>query len=422
MTLINKICYSTAMNKDTNAIDTSQQSIGNILDRSIATILPSKEEFVKALQSGKRLKMYVGADATGPTLHLGHATNFMLLEKFRQLGHEIVILFGDFTAMIGDPTDKDAARISLSKEQVEEHIKSWKEQVGKILKLEDSNNPVTILKNSEWLSKLNFADVVGIASNFTVQQMIERDMFERRLKDQKPIYLHEFFYPLMQGYDSVAIDVDVEVGGTDQTFNMLAGRTLQRKYNNKDKFVIATTLLENPKTGKKLMSKSEGGFIGLSDSAQEMYGKTMALADEAVIQVFVDCTYIPLEEIEQIKKELTSGANPRDSKMRLARELVTLYHDADKAKAAEENFVNTFAKGGVPDEVETVETESGKLLVDIMVEKNIVASKSEWRRLIDEGAVSIVESEEKITDPFAKAEKSDVYKIGKRRFIKIEVK
>ncbi|MDQ3014457.1 MAG: tyrosine--tRNA ligase [bacterium] len=409
------------MNKDTNAIDTSEASIRNILERSVAVILPSKDELVKALQSGNRLKMYVGADATGPTLHLGHATNFMLLEKFRQLGHEIIVLFGDFTAMIGDPTDKDAARVTLSKEQVEDHIKSWKEQVGKILKLEDSQNPVTILKNSDWLSKLNFADVVGIASNFTVQQMIERDMFERRLNDKKPIYLHEFFYPLMQGYDSVAMNVDLEVGGTDQTFNMLAGRTLQRKYNNKDKFVISTTLLENPKTGKKLMSKSEGGFIGLNDSPQDMYGKTMALPDEAVFQVFVDCTYVPLGEVEELKKQTEAGTNPRDIKMRLARELVTLYHDAEKAKAAEENFVNTFAKGGVPDEVETVATEAGKLLVDIMVEKSIVASKSEWRRLIDEGAVSIVESEEKITDPFAKAEKSGVYKIGKRRFIKIEV-
>ena len=348
-------------------------NIDELLSRSISKILPTKEEFKKALASGTPLKMYVGADATGPSLHIGHATNFMLLEKFRQLGHEIIILFGDFTAMIGDPTDKAAVRTALSKEQVEEHISSWKEQVGKILKLNDSENPVKILKNSEWLSPLNFSQIIDISSSFTVQQMIERDMFEQRLLNKKPIYLHEFFYPLMQGYDSVAMNVDVEVGGTDQTFNMLAGRTLQKRFNNKEKFVIATTLLENPVTGKKLMSKSEGGFIGLNDSAQDMFGKTMALPDEVIISVFIDCTWVSLEEIEKVKRELASGVNPKELKVCLAKELVTIYHSKEAAEKAEENFNNTFKKGGIPEDVETVQVEKDSLLADVLIAQKIIA-------------------------------------------------
>ncbi len=400
----------------------TEQEIEELLSRSIATVLPTKEELKKILLSGKRLKMYVGADATGPTLHIGHATNFMLLERMRKLGHEIVILFGDFTAMIGDPTDKDAVRKALTKEQVEEHITSWKNQVGKILDLNDTKNPVTILKNSEWLSPLTFSEIIQISSNFTVQHMMERDMFEKRLENQKPIYLHEFFYPLMQGYDSVAMNVDVEVGGTDQTFNMLAGRILQRKYNNKDKFVIATTLLENPKTGKKLMSKSEGGFIGLDDSPQEMYGKTMALPDEVLVSVLTDCTYVSLKEIESIKKDLEAGTNPRDIKMRLARELVTLYHNKEAAEKAENDFIETFKKGGVPEDIETIEAEKGSVLSDILKNASVVASKTEWKRLIEEGAVSNMDTDEKITDQFIKLETSGTYKIGKRRFVKIIVK
>src|SRR3989344_955531 len=203
----------------------SQKELQELLTRSVATILPTAAQFEEVLKSGKQLRMYIGADATGPHLHLGHATNFLFLEKLRKLGHEVIILFGDFTAMIGDPTDRESARVPLTEEQVNAHIATWKNQVGKILDFDTVENPALIKRNSEWLSKLKFGDILSLASNFTVQHMLERDMFEKRIQEGKPVHLHEFLYPLMQGYDSVAMDVDVEVGGTDQIFNALAGRT-----------------------------------------------------------------------------------------------------------------------------------------------------------------------------------------------------
>ena len=391
----------------------SQKELYELVTRSVATILPTREQFEAALTSGKPLRMYIGADATGPQLHLGHATNFLFLEKLRKLGHEVIILFGDFTAMIGDPSDRDSARISLTEEQVNAHIATWKEQVGKILDFGTVENPALIKRNSEWLSKLNFGDILSLASNFTVQHMLERDMFEKRIQEGKPVHLHEFLYPLMQGYDSVAMDVDVEVGGTDQTFNMLAGRILQKKLNNREKFVVATTLLENPKTGKKLMSKSQGGYIALNDPSTEMYAKTMALPDGVMKQMFIDCTLVSLDDIEDI----TRGENPRNIKMRLAREIVTLYHSADAAQKAEQAFVSTFQKGAVPNDVDEVVREKGETYADALVRAGIVVSKGELSRLFSAGAVSDAvtgEKYEKIHDaPGA------TLKIGKRRFVKL---
>ncbi len=401
-------------------INTDEAKIDDLLSRSVSMVYPSKEFLKKELSSGRRLRMYIGADATGPQLHLGHATNFMLLEKFRKMGHEIIILFGDFTAMIGDPTDKEATRVALSEEQVNNHISSWKDQVGKIISFDDPINPAKILKNSEWLSKLFFRDILKIASEFTVAQMIERDMFQKRIKENKPIYLHEFLYPLMQGYDSVAMNVDVEVGGTDQTFNMLAGRILQKKYNNKEKFVISTTLLENHITGEKLMSKSQNNYIALNAEPNDMFGKVMALSDVVLNQVFVDCTHVALSEIDEIEKQISGGMNPRDAKIRLAKEIVTIYHGEKQAEEAEQNFEKTFAKGGVPDDVVEVSVAEGTQLVDVLLAEKIIISKNEWRRLVEEGAVTYMDSEEKITEADAKVT-SGSYKVGKRRFLKIKV-
>ncbi len=237
-------------------VSTDIKEIEELLSRSVKEILPSKEAFKDALLSGKRLKIYIGTDATGASLHLGHSTNYLILEKFRQMGHEVIFLIGDFTSRIGDPTDKgETARKQLSREEVIENTKTWLEQVRPIVDIENPENPVKILYNHDWLAKLTFEDVIKLASHFTVQQMIERDMFEKRLNENKPLYLHELFYPLMQGYDSVAMDVDVEMCGSDQKFNALAGRTLLRKIKDKEKFVFITTLLENPKTKDKMMSK-----------------------------------------------------------------------------------------------------------------------------------------------------------------------
>jgi len=401
-------------------VNTDPNSINELLERSIDKIYPSKEDLKKILQSGKRLRIYNGADATGSQLHLGHSTNYILLEKFRRLGHEVIILFGDFTAMIGDPTDKKASRTSLTKKEVDINLKTWKSQISKIVNFKDKNNPPKIVKNSKWLSKLSPIKLITLMSNFTVQQMLERDMFQKRIADHKPIFNHEFLYPLLQGYDSVALDVDVEIGGTDQTFNMLVGRTLQQKINNKEKFVVTTTLLENPKTGKKLMSKSEGGYIGLNDSPLEMFGKTMALPDETIISVFTDCTYVPQNEINDMKIKLeTNKINPKDLKIQLGYELVKIYHNEKKALEAKENFIKTFQKKEVPDDILEIKVSKGEELSEVLLKNNFVKSKSDFKRLIDEGAITRLEKNENINDYHFKLTESETLKIGKKRFIRI---
>ncbi len=401
-------------------INVDSRKIDEILNRSVQNILPSKEAFQKALLSGKKLRIYVGADATGTKLHIGHATNLMILERLRNLGHEVIILFGDFTAMIGDPTGKDSERKTLTSREVKKNLKTWKKQIKKIIKIGFGSN-TKIVKNSKWFSKMNFADVVRLASNFTVQQMLERDMFQKRMKENKPVFLQEFLYPLMQGQDSVVLDVDAEIGGNDQTFNMLVGRTLQKISRNKEKFVISTTLLVNPKTGKKLMNKSEGFIIGLDDEYNDMFGKVMSLPDETIIQVFTDCTYVSLNEIEKFKKEMEKGANPRDIKAILAKEIVSIYHGKEKAEKAEKNFVETFKKGGLPENIEEIRVKEGELLSEVLLKEKIVGSKGEFRRLALEGAISDAVSEEKITDPNYKIEKDITLRVGKKRFVKINI-
>lgn len=403
-------------------IDTDAKKIEELLSRSVVNILPTKDLFKNLLLSGKRLRIYSGADATGSKLHLGHSTNFMILEKFRQLGHEVIILFGDFTAKIGDPSGKDTARKPLTDSEVKKNLKTWEKQISKIIKISRFGNGARIVRNSDWLSKMNFSDVVKLASNFTVQQMIERDMFQKRIEEKKPIYLHEFFYPLMQGHDSVVLDVDVEIGGNDQTFNMMTGRTLQKIARNKEKFVVPTTLLINPKTGKKLMNKSEGSAVWLDDKAEEMFGKIMSLADEAIIPLFTDCTYVSLEEIEKIRQELVAGVNPRDIKVRLAKEIVTIYHNKEEADKAEMGFVNTFKDGGLPEKIDEVAATNGEALSDLSVKAGLVKSKGEFRRLVLENAVSNQETGDKITDPLFKVISTTIFKIGKRRFLKVLIK
>lgn len=398
-----------------------EKLIDDLLSRSVAEIIPSKENLKKELLSGRQLKIYIGADPTGTALHLGHATNYMILEKFRKLGHKIILLIGDFTARIGDPTDKTAARIQLNREQVVNNTKTWIKQLKPIVNFEDRQNPVEVVYNHDWLAKLTFEEIINIASNFTVQKMLERDMFEKRIKEEKPIYLHEFFYPLMQGYDSVQLDVDIEVCGNDQKFNALAGRTLLQRMKNKEKFVFITTLLENPITGEKMMSKSLGMGVFLDVEPSDMYGKIMAQADANIIQLFMDCTYVEVEEIANIKKELAAGGNPKIVKNRLAYEITKIYHGEPAAKSAEEAFNKTFSKGGVPDDVQEVNVSKGDSLSEALVKSGIIPSKAEWRRLVDNGAVRN-EDDSKITDPNHFPSKDSILKIGKRRFVKVIVK
>jgi tyrosyl-tRNA synthetase len=395
-------------------IETNVTIIDELLSRSVKEILPGREALREVLLSGRRLRIYIGTDATGTSLHLGHSTNYLLLEKFRQLGHEIIFLIGDFTSRIGDPTDKsESARKQLTREQVVENTRTWLDQVRPIIDLDNADNPVKIVYNHDWLAKLTFEDVIGLSSHFTVQQMIERDMFQKRISDGLPLYLHELFYPLMQGYDSVAIDVDIEVCGSDQTFNALAGRTLLRKLKNKEKFVLVTTLLENPKTKEKMMSKSLGTGVYLDFDHVTMYGAVMAQPDENMRQLFVDCTRLPLAEIDNLFETIK---NPRDLKMRLAREITNLYHGVDKAEEAEQKFIETFQQGGVPEEILEIDFP----YVENLVKEGVVASKSDLRRLLEAGGVRDALTGEKLASvPEAPLNESLTLKLGKRRFVRL---
>ncbi len=348
---------------------------------------------------------------------MGHAVPLKKLRDFQKLGHEVILLVGDFTAMIGDPTDKSAARKKLSHKEVLKNAKLYKKQASAFLKFGFSG--AKLKYNSKWLSKLSFEEILELSSNLTHTQIIKRSMFQERINNEKDIYLNEFMYPLMQGYDSVAMEVDGEIGGNDQTFNMLVGRDLMKKLKNKEKFVIATKLLED--TSGKKMGKTEGNMISMLDDANEMFGKVMSWTDGMILPAFEISTDVPMEEIEKYKKELESGANPRDIKVVLAKEIIKIYYGAEKANKAEENFVNTFKKGGLPENIEEIKNANGKLLIELLTEAKIVESKGEFRRLIAEGAVSDAISGEKIMDPNYKIEKGITLKIGKKRFVKISL-
>lgn len=396
------------------------EKIYTFLHRGVETILPSRDFVESQLNSGKQLTMYLGIDPTGPNLHIGHAIALKKLAQFQNLGHQIILLMGDFTAKIGDPTDKLATRKTLTSEEIAENLKNYKTQASKIISFE-GENAAQIKFNADWLEKMNFSDVLTLASKTTVQQMLERDMFQKRIEEGKPIYVHEFMYPLMQGYDSVAMMVDGEVGGNDQLFNMLMGRELLKEYG-KEKFVMTVKLLADA-TGKK-MGKTEGNMVTLNDSPDEMFGKIMSWTDGMIVGGFELCTDIPQEEILEINLAIQNGENPMQYKKQLAREIITLYHSVDQAINAQNNWENTFSEGGLPDVIPEITGESGKLLSEILVENKLLESKGEFRRLTDEGGVKIISedlSEEKITDFQYKITETIVVKIGKKKFVKVIV-
>lgn len=402
-------------------INTDPAIIEEVLNRSIAEILPSKELFREALASGRRLSFYVGIDPTADYVHLGHSTNYLLLERLHAMGHRIIVLVGDFTAMIGDPSDKTSMRVQLTADEVKANFRSFKQQIGKILNFEDQDNPIEFKFNSNWLSKLTFSDTVELASNFTVQQMIERDAFKKRLAAEKPLFVHEFFYPLMQGYDSVALEVDAEIGGTDQTFNMLAGRTLLKRFKNKEKFVITTTLLENPKTGEKLMSKSLGTGVGLDESAKSMFIKTMQLADPGILQVFTDCTRLSLKEIDVYRQRLEAGENPRDIKIALATEIVRMYHGEAAAQKARQDWVAEVSQKSVADDIQTLTVQSPVNLVDIITSQGIVDSKGKARRLIAQGAVRVNDIRIEPETKEIVVVNNSIIRVGKKHSFKLKI-
>lgn len=381
----------------------------DLLTRGVAKVIPQKLAEEK-LKSGKKIRMYWGIDPTGANIHLGHAVPLRKMKQLCDAGHEVIFLVGSFTAMIGDPTGRDAMRAPLTKQQVQKNFEDYKKQASKILDFKK----VRIEYNHTWLEKLSFKDILDLTSQFTVNQMIQRDMFEKRLKAGEEVSMTEFMYPLMVGYDSVVLDVDMELGGTDQEFNMLAGRTMQKNAGKREKFIMTMKLLEG--TDGRKMSKTYDNCIYLSDSAKDMYGKTLSIKDD-LITTYMECaTDIPMEEIATVEKEMKKGANPKEFKMRLARELVTMYHSAKDADAAEEEFTNIFKKGGVPDDMPEVKAEKGELLIDLLVRAKIVTSKSEARRLIEQKAVTMNET---LVDAFDVKAEAGVTKVGKRKFVKV---
>jgi len=398
----------------TQKVNTDPQKIEELLTRGVDKIYPSKESLEKVLRSGKRLKLYQGFDPTGDKLHIGHMVGLRKHRQWQDLGHEVIFLIGDGTGQAGDPTGKKQTREKFfTREELRANAKDYINQASKIVRF-DGPNPVKILYNGDWLDKLTKVDILNIAQYFSVQQLIERDMFQERLKMNETINLREFLYPLLQAYDSVAMDVDLELGGSDQTFNMLAGRSLMKAMKGKEKFVMTTPLLSDSKGVK--IGKSEGNVIGLADASDNLFGKIMALGDDAIIPMFTLLTNTPLEEVASFDV----NQNPLALKKRVARLIVGELHSEIKANEAEENFENTFVKGGVPEDMAEVSVASGALLSDVLLSEKVIDSKTEWRRLVSDGAVTLMETNEKISDS-GTVVSSGVYKIGKRRFIKIKV-
>ncbi len=432
-----------------------------LLTRAVETVVP-RELAEQKLASGKPLRLYLGIDPTGSKLHLGHSVPLRKLKEFQKAGHHVIFLVGSFTAMIGDPTGRDTMREPLTKKQVEENFETYKQQASKILDF----SQVELRYNHEWLEPLKPDEFLRIASQFTVQQMMQRDMFKERMQwkvqcvhcgelsnspmqfsspedfetatiegnsvdcphcgkrtpctrdnifpPANPVTSVEFMYPLMQGYDSVVLDVDCEIGGNDQLFNMLCGRKLQKRFGKREKFVLTTKLIEG--TDGRKMSKTYDNCIYLEDSASEMFGKTLSINDDLIASYMECCTGIPMQEIAEAKKAMENGANPKEFKVRLAKEIVTLYHGADAASRAEEEFNRMFQKGGLPEEMPEVNAEKDELLINLLVRTKTVSSKSDAKRLIEQKGIAL--NDEIVTAMDRKAAKG-VVRVGKRKYLKI---
>lgn len=376
-----------------------------------------REKLIKSEKEGKPMIVKLGLDPSAPDIHLGHTVVLRKMKQLQDLGHQIVIIIGDFTGKIGDPTGKSKARKALTTEQVLANAKTYEEQIFKVLDKEK-----TIVRfNSEWLAKLNFEDVIKLAATITVARMLEREDFKKRYEGQMPISVHEFFYPLMQAYDSIALEADIELGGTDQRFNLLMGRSLQREFGMESQIVIMMPLIEGL-DGKEKMSKSLGNYIGIDEEAGIMYQKSMEIPDELIIKYYNLVTDVHPDEVNKIESQLKEGSvNPRDIKMNLAREIVTLYHGEESAKEAEERFKSVFQKGQIPEDIQTIQVkEDGFDLIEVLVSNEIVKSKSEVRRLASQGGVKV--NGEKVEDLSTIVKESElVVQIGKKKFVKIEL-
>ncbi|MEJ2316598.1 MAG: tyrosine--tRNA ligase [Gammaproteobacteria bacterium] len=378
-----------------------------------------EEELVKKLEKGRPLRIKAGFDPTAPDLHLGHTVLINKLRQFQELGHDIYFLIGDFTGMIGDPTGKNVTRKPLTREQVLENARSYEEQIFKIL----DKKKTKVVFNSEWMGKMDAADMVQLASSQTVARMLERDDFSKRYKGGQAIAIHEFLYPLIQGYDSVALQSDVELGGTDQKFNLLMGRQLQEQHGQEPQIVITMPILEGL-DGVQKMSKSLGNYIGITDAPDEMFGKIMSISDDLMWRYFELLSFRPMQEIDGFRKQVDEGANPRDIKFLLAEEIIARFHDMAAAKKARENFIARFQKGAMPDEMpeKTIASSSeGLPIANVLRDGGLVSSTSEAMRMIKQGAVRI--DGNKVTDKslVCLPGTTHVYQVGKRRFARITI-
>ncbi|WP_100643857.1 tyrosine--tRNA ligase [Alteromonas facilis] len=376
-----------------------------------------ESELVEKLKTGKPLKIKAGFDPTAPDLHLGHTVLINKLRTFQQLGHEVIFLIGDFTGLIGDPTGKNVTRKPLSKEQVLANAETYKEQVFKIL----DPAKTQIRFNSEWMDQLGAAGMIKLAASQTVARMLERDDFKKRYANGQPIAIHEFLYPLVQGWDSVALESDVELGGTDQRFNLLMGRELQKEQGQSQQTVLMMPLLEGL-DGVQKMSKSLNNYIGITDAPNDMFGKVMSISDDLMWRYFDLLSFRPVSEIDALRESVSNGANPRDAKINLAKEIIARFHSEEAAEAAHQDFIQRFSKNAIPDEMPelTLSMDSDGIAIgNLLKEASLVASTSEAMRMIKQGAVKIDGERVEDTKLVLTEAGEAVYQVGKRKFARI---
>ncbi|MEK7572730.1 MAG: tyrosine--tRNA ligase [Patescibacteria group bacterium] len=395
---------------------TDEKTINELLSRGVEEII-EKEHLIKILKTGKQIRVKLGIDPTAPDLHLGHGVPLRKLRQFQNLGHKAVLIIGDATAMVGDPSGRSETRKIISASEIKKNMKNYLKHAGKILDIKKTE----VRYNSDWLDK-NMTTILELSKAGTIQQVLHRADFKKRIENNQDITILEVLYPLLQGYDSVAIKADLEIGGADQKFNLLMGRRVQRFYQMPEQDILTLPLLEGI-DGIKKMSKSFGNYISLDEKPNDMFGKLMSIPDNLITKYMRLCTDISFSEIEQIENNIKKQLiNPRDAKVKLALNIVRTYHGEKKAKEAEENFVKTFQKKGIPDSMEEVVCEIGELLCDALVKNKILASKGEWRRLVLGNAVHDLIKNQNITDQNIKILNNLTLKIGKKRFIKLLIK
>lgn len=389
----------------------TKPSIKDLLTRGVNQTIPDKNSFEKLI-SKKKIKLYLGIDPTGGKLHLGHTINLLKLQEFADLGHEAILIIGTGTVVVGDPSQREEARKKITKKEIQKNIKTWKKQAGKILDFKK----VKVEYNGDWLLKLKYEDIANIGSFITAPHLFQRDNFQKRINRGDTVWYHETLYPLMQGYDSVYLDVDLEIGGTDQLFNMLVGRELQKKMNNREKYVITCNMITG--TDGKQMSKTSGNCIWIEDNPKEMFGKIMSMPDESIFDYFELVTRVPMEKIEEMKK---SNINPRDLKARLGKEIITIYYSEKEAELAEQEFEKVFKNKEMPSNIPEIKLiETGSLdILDLLVETKLVSSKSEAKRLVEQGGVKINQQVKKDWQEKIKIIPGMIIQAGKRKFVKI---